>query len=466
MYRLKYFKKLETKEISLPRAERLGIGFEKLDRYAFDPEPAYPKLKKIGIKWVRIQSGWNRTETQKGVYDFSWLDSVVDNLIAGGMTPWICLCYGNGLYGGLAKEIYGAVGCPPIQTDEQKVAWYNYCGAIARHYRDRVKYFEIWNEPDGGVWKYDQSPKSYTQFSINTAKALREANPDVYIIGGATVRINLHFISECFKLGLADYINAISFHAYYFDDRKIKGSVRALRSLINMYNPSIEIIQGESGAQSKPFGHGAMHYGAWTERKQAKYLLRHMITDLGLDVKFTSYFSCLDMAEALNGKIDDVKSYSDFGYFGVLGAIFDKNGVATGEYTEKESYFALCNLAAIFSGKTETVELPIIIEDDFAAHCGNVQSVTCAETEYYGFRLSNGNKMFAYWYPSNFMTTDFEGAITINCADLGDVHLLDPMDGSMYEIPDKMIESDAGGIKLKLLPIRDYPLLLIFGKID
>ena len=73
------------------KTSRLGIGFEKLDRAVFDPEKAYAPLAKIGVKYVRIQSGWQRTEREKGVYDFEWIDKVVDNLIARGMKPWICL---------------------------------------------------------------------------------------------------------------------------------------------------------------------------------------------------------------------------------------------------------------------------------------------------------------------------------------------------------------------------------------
>lgn len=40
------------------RSSKMGIGFEKLDRNVFDPEKAYDKLAKVGVKWVRIQSGW------------------------------------------------------------------------------------------------------------------------------------------------------------------------------------------------------------------------------------------------------------------------------------------------------------------------------------------------------------------------------------------------------------------------
>ena len=49
----------------------LGLGFEKLDRGVFEPEKAYDKVAELGVKWIRIQSGWARTEKEKGVYDFS-----------------------------------------------------------------------------------------------------------------------------------------------------------------------------------------------------------------------------------------------------------------------------------------------------------------------------------------------------------------------------------------------------------
>ena len=59
---------------------RVGIGFEKLDRAVFDPHKAYDKVAATGIKPIRIQSGWARPEKEKGVYDFAWLDDIVDNL--------------------------------------------------------------------------------------------------------------------------------------------------------------------------------------------------------------------------------------------------------------------------------------------------------------------------------------------------------------------------------------------------
>ena len=41
---------------------RMGLGMEKLDRDAFDPEKVYDRVAALGVKWIRIQSGWQKTE--------------------------------------------------------------------------------------------------------------------------------------------------------------------------------------------------------------------------------------------------------------------------------------------------------------------------------------------------------------------------------------------------------------------
>ena len=83
---------ITPKNSSEIRNSRFGIGLEKIDRYLYDPAPVYDPLAETGVKYVRIQSGWMRTEKEKGVYDWKWIDDIVDNLVSRGMEPWICLC--------------------------------------------------------------------------------------------------------------------------------------------------------------------------------------------------------------------------------------------------------------------------------------------------------------------------------------------------------------------------------------
>ena len=130
--------KLKFKKSTEIKNSVFGVGLEKLDRNMYDPSRVYPELKNAGVKYARIQSGWARTESKKGEYDFKWLDDIVDNLIKNGIEPWMCLCYGNGLYNDRAKEHFYGVGCPPINTEEEKRAWINYCKQVAARYKGKV----------------------------------------------------------------------------------------------------------------------------------------------------------------------------------------------------------------------------------------------------------------------------------------------------------------------------------------
>jgi hypothetical protein len=465
MERLLKLGKVEVKASKDVKSSRLGLGFEKLDRDVFDPEKAYDKVAQLGIKWIRIQSGWQRTEKTKGIYDFDWIDKIVNNLLERGLKPWICLCYGNGLYTEAARKEFGAVGCPPIHSAEEKLAWNNYVRETAAHFKGRVEYYEVWNEPDGKwCWKHGVSGIEYGNFVIDTAKSLRSGDATAKVIGGSIYSRELKFLNTAFKTGMGEHIDAITFHEYTAREELVFERVAALRGLCNEYNPQIKIIQGESGSQSRSNGNGALKTGAWTQKKQAKQLLRHTLSDLITEVEFTSYFSCLDMIEALNGKVDDKSSYMDYGYFGVLGADFDDNGFATGDYTPKLSYIALQTIASVFAEEFKVCDLPVIFTpresprifskdfDGFSIIRG-------------GFKRNNGASAFVYWNSTDLMTTEFESTVTIQVAAQDPrIRLIDLLDGSIYEIPSSMIESEDGCHVLKNIPIKDYPLLLTFGE--
>ena len=303
---------MSAKEVD---TSRLGIGFEKLDRAVFDPEKAYGPLAKIGVKYVRIQSGWQRTERIKGIYDFAWLDAIVDRLRADGMIPWMNIVYGNEIYDERAAEAYGAVGCPPLFSDEAFNAWIAYVRALVVHFRGRVRDYEIWNEPDGrGTWKCGANPVDYARLAIPTAKAIHESDPDARALIGAMCRANMVFFAGLAEEGAFDICDALTYHCYTPSDKVMADSIRSMRALCDYYKPGMPVIQGESGTQSRSGGNGALKQGVWSERRQAKYMARHLIIDLLGGAEFASYFSCMDMIEALNGKNGDKASWLDYGY--------------------------------------------------------------------------------------------------------------------------------------------------------
>ena len=466
MEQLKKIGQIKPKKSVEVKKSRIGIGFEKLDRDSFDPENAYPFVAELGVKYARLQSGWQKTEQQKGVYNFEWLDKIVDNLIKIGVEPWLCLCYGNKLYTPMAEKIFGAVGCPPIATETERNAWAAYVKATVQHFKGRIHFFEIWNEPDGQwCWKTGPNAEDLAKFIIDTAKVCKETDPSCEVIGFATCMLEGDFVNKLAEKGVCNYIDAISYHAYWHEDADFIAAYNLYDGIRKMYNPSLKLIQGETGTQSRPDGCGARRGGAWTELKQAKYMLRHLIIDLALDNYFTSYFSCIDMAEALNGVVGDVSSVSDFGYFGVVGAEFDENARATGNYFKKLSFTSLQTLCSIMSEDYKrynlTVEAFETPSQRMLRKCFNFDNATK-----YAFRREDGSVALFYWNPKNILTETYDGETSFKISAeyvKGDVELIDMLDGSIYKLDKTRHYIEDGYYVFNNVPITDSPLILTFG---
>lgn len=454
---------------------KIGIGFEKLDRAVFDPEKAYDKVARIGIKKIRLQSGWQRTEKEKGVYDFAWLDDIVDNLIRRGMEPWLCLCYGNPLYTPLAEVVFGAVGCPPVNTEEAMNAWINYVKAVAEHYKGRVSFYEIWNEPDCPYsWKHVdgeekdmlRDAREYGAFSEATANTVKSVDPDARVGINIAHLHDLSFLNNALAVGdLPHAIDSVTYHNYSTNDQRRVEFIQAMRRLLDMYNPALTLVQGESGAQSRSDGHGAMHHYAWNPEKQTKLLLRILLQDLYCDVEFTSYFSTMDMIEALHGRVDNKASYLDFGYFGVISATFDEDGRATGNYTEKPSYYALSALCSLFEGDIKPAPHLVYSREVMTSRRMAGKDCNDETIRILPFTLSDGRSALTYWNATPILTATYEGTTTIaiHVTDPASIELIDLRDGTVYKLPEQMIvDLGSGFVRLLNLPITDCPVALVY----
>lgn len=464
MDRFKQIGKLKAVPSHLVSTSPLGLGMEKLDRDSFDPEKVYDKVAALGVKWIRLQSGWQKTEKEEGVYDFAWLDRQVDELRQRGLTPWLCLCYGNVLYDALAGQYYGAVGCPPIRSEKAYKAWLSYVRQTVRHFAGRVEYYEIWNEAEGGwTWRPEPNPKEYADFCIQTGRAIKEADPLAKVITGSHYQDSLEFFNEEFYHGVLEVADAVSFHSYHYDEKNSMRRIRAIRALGKSYGKEPEIIQGETGSQSQNGGNGAFGWVRTDESMQTKYLLRHCTAERLAGVKFTSIFSCVDMAENLDAK--EGAPITTCGYFGLLGARFDPStGSLVGEYKEKPSYYAFQNLCRLFSQGAAAWEAPVIFSPQKSRRVNGWDCPTDALV-YGGLENPDGSKAFAYWNSTDLLTCrGYDGTVTLELAGVkGRALLVDPMDGAVYEPSEKILRENHGRYCFENLPLRDYPLFLCFG---
>ena len=427
-------------------ASPLSVGFETLDRRMFDPERTYAHLARLGAKWARVHTGWCRTELKRGEHDFAWLDAVVDRLLKIGIQPWFCVGFGNRLYTPEAP-FESAVGWVPTRTAEGRRAWLDYVGALASHYRGRVRHFEIWNEPQGkSFWRPDEpGPEKYVELVGLTVPAIRERQPDAIIIGGAVAGMDTKFFQACMECGLGRHIQKASFHSYRpLPEHNYEADVLQWRRIIAKHKPGIALWHGEVGAASQPGGAGGRANYPWSETRQAKWLLRRFLSDLRMEIELVSYFHTVDLVN----------------YFGSEGPSGKTNfkGLLRGtDYTPKPAYFAYQCLCALFDAQTIRTDIPATFTQDQGTAAVKMEEIVSA-----GFSR-HGKALHVYWHPCGHEVErpDECVAFTVETrpdAGLNEPVLVDPLTAHVY--PLKAAEKRGDRWTFSHAPLADHPLVV------
>lgn len=226
-------------------------------------------MKELGLDIVRDDLVWSNVEKTKGVYDFSWADERMDKLDAKGIEMNWLLLYSNNLYNNCPSGERCSVYVPtePDKFEIFKEAYGDYCYESVKHYKGRVKYFEIWNEPYI-FWSpinvpesYEFQAKQYTELAKECYTRGKEANKDaVFLAGGLglTNTLMTKYIKVMFENGFADYYDIFGIHPYCGYDESFPlenqgltcepvENIRNLKSLMNKYGGKTEMWITEFG---------------------------------------------------------------------------------------------------------------------------------------------------------------------------------------------------------------------------
>lgn len=275
-----------SKEI---KSSSWSVGCETLDRDYAKISVYKNYVGALGVKSARLQSGWAKCEQKKGVYNFAWLDSCVYALSEQSVKPWMCLCYGNPVYGAdyeLRAKIF---------TDEKTMAaWLKYVEATVTRYKGVINEWELWNEANNG----NKDPEAYATLFMKTAEVVRKVQPDAIIIGLSTYRIPLDYIKNVLDILKADkklgLLNYVCYHPYLNNPDNSYADVEKLGTLVDSYGAGIKLFQGENGCPSTlEWGHALKNY-PWTEISQAKWFMRRMAGDRVRDIR-TNVFTMIDL---------------------------------------------------------------------------------------------------------------------------------------------------------------------------
>ena len=314
-----------------------SIGAETMDRDYADFNSFRPYIAQTGAGYTRLQSGWAKTEQKKGRYDFSWLDAHVDGMIAEGLRPWICLCYGNPLYSKSGMDLDAKLFPDGPVMD----AWLRYVKKCVARYKDKVTMWEVWNEPDGR--SNLDSYALYANLFVRTAQAIREVAPEAKIAGFGSCSPDREYIRQAMKIikerDGVKYMDYLTYHAYWPVPEKIVPYVRQLQEDLKDLAPGVKLLMGEAGCPGQlEYGH-AMHTLEWNEYSQAKWDLRQALTHWGLGIPY-SFFTMADL---------------NYGWMLQSFGLIRMNGKKEAVY-KRPKFYAVQHVTSLFDGSLQPLE--------------------------------------------------------------------------------------------------------------
>lgn len=431
------------------------IGCETLDRNFANYDSYKEYLNPLGIKRIRLQAGWSKTETIKGQYDWAWLDHIVNDAVNRGLKPWIQFSYGNAFYKG-GGGINLAAGVP--ESEEALAAWDKWVAALVTRYNDRVQDWEIWNEPNFGDNFYN-TPEKAAALNIRTIDIVKKIQPKAIVSGLALGHIDLEYADAFFKTlhksGRLKLFDNMTYHDYVYNPDSHYPKVMKLKSLLEKYAPTMPLRQGENGAPSAPRMGGAIGDYDWSELSQAKWNTRRMLGDLGHDLE-SSVFTIIDIAY----------TYGPISRLNVKGLIVsDSSKMAI---RPKLAYFAVQNVASVFDNSLQRIKN---IRDSHNSEFIPANSEDVAVTKstdlsfaIYGYRHKTSKlNIFTLWnkegipdnsearknYTFSFTNAYFQNPVYV-----------DIISGNIYEIPADQWEVKGTRYTFRNIPIYDGPILI------
>jgi hypothetical protein len=365
----------------------------------------WPVHYDLGLKWVRVAYwdsvlNWHYAEQEKGKIVIDPLaDETITETTANGINVVLCLAYGNWLY---ARQQSNRQVLPPYSTADKQAwvipfewppsptettehfqAWLRFVRTMVRHFRGRIRYFEIWNEQnvdwypgDRQKSKTDQGLEEYVRLVKETVSVIRGEYPEATIMLGSTAGFDRDYITGCLKRGVGPLVDVIPWHPFYGTPqdapkyRNYRAEVRDWKKVCESYGFKGEYMATESGwyapypPPEHPFGGGAV-----SELVKAKCLARYITMSVGLDL--TTFWNT-------------TWHHYIWWDLGLFRNSFSADPVSPTQ--PQAAYYVLRNLCTLL----ESVR-PMSVAIEFSRQG--------QEFEVEGFRLSDGTVLAGIWLP-------------------------------------------------------------------
>ncbi len=233
-------------------------------------------MQEAGVRWDRSDLWWHVVEPRRGEFDFSRADLVLETLNAHGIEWYPILCYGSAWY--------HAEHTAPL-SDQDYDDFINYVRKTVNRYRGRIRYWEVWNEPNiSEFWSPEPDPVAYARLLKRAYVAIKDSDPNAVVCAPAIAPLGAwdrKFVERMYQCGAKDYFDVFDYHYYrnHAPEREVPLEIAEIRAVMHRYDDHKPLQISESGVSSIVAG-----------KHQDALVVRNHLLCLALGVKRFYYF--------------------------------------------------------------------------------------------------------------------------------------------------------------------------------
>jgi hypothetical protein len=267
-------------------------------------------ISDLGVTWVREDFHWHRVEPRPDAWDWTFTDAAMRAILRRNIQVLGVLGPSVGWGTPYPSDTPGDVSYYPPDPN----AFDDYVRAVVTRYHRYVHYWEIWNEPDHGIfWRPQPDVAAYTRLLIRTAATIRAIDPEAKILVGGTNPFDTTFLRGVAENGGWGSFDIIAIHPYVDpygpEDGNLIAAADGVRALAERYGER-QIWATEMGWASGPSDRDSA--GRADEQAQANYLTRSMLALWQAGVERIFWYSFKDDPGNPYGLVRAGASRSDY----------------------------------------------------------------------------------------------------------------------------------------------------------
>lgn len=174
-------------------------------------------MKNAGVGIVRMDFLWEDIEPREAEFNFTKYDKIVDLLCQKNITILAILNY---------NVSWVSPGAKWNTAPKDNKLFVNYATKLIERYKGKIKYWEIWNEPDSGTyWEPQDGLKSYCRLLKEVYIAAKKVNPECKILNGGLAN-GLGSINRLYDNGAGGYFDILNIH--FFETPLTANAIKAV----------------------------------------------------------------------------------------------------------------------------------------------------------------------------------------------------------------------------------------------